>query len=198
MKKRRIGVFFMKVLAVNGSPHKDGNTRHMIDSVLQICADAGCETEVFQAGGLPVRGCLSCNHCMSHPGECVTKDWVIDVYEKMKAADAIIIGSPVYYADLTAEIKAMMDRTGYLAMSEGGALKRKVGAAVSAVRRAGAIHTLDSIQHWFLIQSMIVPGSSYWNLSLALNPGDYEKDDEGKWTMKTLGENIVWLLDKID
>jgi multimeric flavodoxin WrbA len=188
----------MKVLAVNGSPRKDGNTRHMIDSVLKICADAGHETEVFQAGGLPVRGCLSCNHCWNNPGRCITQDWVQELYLKMKEADAIIIGSPVYFADVTTEIKAIMDRCGYLSLSEDRSLKRKIGAAVSAVRRAGATHTLDSIQHWFLINGMIIPGSVYWNLSIACDKGDYEHDDEGNRTMKTLGDNIVWLLEKLN
>jgi multimeric flavodoxin WrbA len=115
----------------------------------------------------------------------------------MKEADAIILGSPTYFADLTAETKALIDRAGYLSMSEGGTLTHKVGAAVCAVRRAGSIHVLDSIQHFFLIQGMIIPGSTYWNLSLSCVRGDYEKDDEGIATMENLGKNIVWLLNKI-
>jgi multimeric flavodoxin WrbA len=186
----------MNVLAVNGSPRQGANTHRMLKTVLDICEQAGFETELYQAGGRPVRGCLSCEQCFEHPGRCVTQDWIQEVYEKMKAADAILLGSPTYYGDLTPEIKAVMDRCGYLAMSEGGTLKRKVGAAVTAVRRAGGLHTLDSIQHFFLIQSMIVPGSSYWNMSLSLEPGDYDKDEEGIRTMQTLGENIVWLLNR--
>jgi multimeric flavodoxin WrbA len=127
----------------------------------------------------------------------VTKDWIPEVYAKMKEADAILLGAPTYYGDLTPEIKVVMDRCGYLAMSEGGTLARKVGAAVCAVRRAGGLHTLDSLQHFFLLQNMIVPGSSYWNMSLALERGDYEKDAEGIRTMENLGNNIVWLLQKI-
>jgi multimeric flavodoxin WrbA len=186
----------MKVFAINGSPRKEGNTAAMLQTVLSVCERAGLEVELYQAGGKLVRGCLACEKCFDHPGKCVNDDWVQEVYEKMKAADAILLGAPTYFADLTPEIKAIMDRCGYLAMSEGGTLYRKVGAAVSAVRRAGGIHALDSMQHFFLIQSMIVPGSSYWNMSLSLEPGDYAKDEEGIRTMETLGDNIVWLLSK--
>jgi multimeric flavodoxin WrbA len=187
----------MKVLAINGSPRHNGNTAHMLQTVLTVCEKAGLEVELFQAGARPIRGCLSCEKCFDNPGKCVTQDWIQEVYEKMKEADAILLGSPTYYGDLTPEIKAVIDRCGYLAMSEGGSLNRKIGAAVTAVRRAGGLHTLDSMQHFFLIQSMIVPGSSYWNMSLSLEPGDYDRDEEGIHTMETLGENIVWLLGKI-
>ena len=115
----------------------------------------------------------------------------------MKEADAIIIGSPTYFSDLTAETKAVIDRCGFISRRDGNAFSRKVGAAVSAVRRAGGIHTLDSIQHFFLINDMIIPGSSYWNMSLSLDINDYENDPEGMKTMERLGENIVWLLKKI-
>jgi multimeric flavodoxin WrbA len=115
----------------------------------------------------------------------------------MKAADAVILGSPTYFFDLTPETKAVMDRTGYISRSDGFAFNRKVAAAVSAVRRAGGVATLDSIQHFFLINGMIIPGSSYLNVSLARETGDAAKDAEGLQTMKTLGENIVWLVKKI-
>jgi multimeric flavodoxin WrbA len=187
----------MKVLAINGSPRQEGNTADMLKTVLSVCAAAGHDTELFQAGGRPTQGCLACEQCDNHPGVCVTADWVQEVYNKMKGADAIVIGSPTYFSDLTPEIKAVLDRCGYLAMSEQGALRRKIGAAVSAVRRSGGIHTLDSIQHFFLIQSMIVPGSSYWNMSLAVSEGDYLRDNEGIRTMTNLADNIVWLLEKL-
>jgi multimeric flavodoxin WrbA len=188
---------FMKTLAINGSPREGGNTSRMLKRVLAVCEKSGIETEFYQAGGRPIQGCLACEKCFENPGKCVTQDWIQDVYEKMKESDAILLGSPTYYGDLTPEIKAIMDRCGYLAMSEGGTLKRKIGAAVTAVRRAGGLHTLDSMQHFFLIQSMVVPGSSYWNMSLALEPSDFDADSEGIATMDTLGENIVWLLQKL-
>jgi len=185
------------ILAVNGSPRHGGNTTQMLETVLDICKEAGFETELYQAGGLAVRGCLACGGCFkNHPGRCITDDWMNDLYNKMKAADAIILGSPTYFSDLTPEMKAIIDRCGYLAKSEKNSLSRKVGAAVSAVRRAGSIHTLDSIQHFFLISDMIVVGSVYWNMSIARAIGDYQKDEEGVDIMTRLGENIVWLLNK--
>jgi multimeric flavodoxin WrbA len=169
----------------------------MLETVLDVSKQAGFETELFQAGGRAVRGCLACGSCGKNKGQCVTDDWVNEVYQKMKAADAIILGSPTYFSDLTPELKAIIDRCGCVSRRDGNAFSRKVGAAVSAVRRAGGIHTLDSIQHFFLINDMIVPGSSYWNLSLSRDLQDYEKDTEGQATMERLGENIVWLLGKI-
>ena len=187
----------MYILAVNGSPRPEGNTAGMLKTVLDACNKAGYETELFQAGGREVLGCCACNKCAEHKGTCALGGWVNEVYEKMKKADAIILGSPTYFSDLTPELKAVIDRCGYVARRDKGALTRKIGAAVSAVRRAGGIHTLDSIQHFFLISDMIVLGSSYWNMSISRALGDYEKDEEGVKTMERLGENLVWLLEKI-
>jgi len=187
----------MKIFAVNGSPRKHGNTYHMLNTVLSVCGQAGFATEIYQAGGRTVKGCLACGVCATRKGSCATDDWVNEVYQKMKDADAVILGSPTYFSDLTPETKAVIDRCGFISRRDGNAFARKVGAAVSAVRRAGGIHTLDSIQHFFLINEMVVPGSSYWNLSLSRDLKDYEKDSEGVATMERLGENIVWLLKKI-
>ena len=187
-----------KVLAINGSPNKDGNTAHMLKSVLDVCALAGHQTELYQAGGKTVRGCVACGGCASHAGRCAIEDWMNELYAKMKEADAILLGSPTYFADLTSETKAVIDRTGFVSRRDGNAFSRKIGAGVSAVRRAGSIHVLDSINHFFLINDMVVPGSSYWNMSLAREPGEYEKDGEGAQTMRRLGENIVWLLEKLE
>lgn len=186
-----------KIVAINGSPRKDGNTAHMLQTVIDVCADAGHDVELYQAGGKPVQSCKACGGCGKHPGRCVTDDWVNELYLKMAEADAIIIGSPTYFFDLTAEIKAVIDRTGFISRHDSMRFSRKIGAGVSAVRRAGSIHTIDSINHFFLINDMIVPGSSYMSMSLCCDEGDYEKDDEGIGTMKRLGENIVWLLEKL-
>ena len=187
----------MKVFAVNGSPREDGNTAHMLKTVMAVCVEAGCETELFQAGKRPLRGCMACNGCSQHIGKCSIDDWMNEVYGKMKAADVILLGSPTYFGDLTPEMKAVIDRCGYISRSDGMAFRRKIGAAVGAVRRAGGIHTLDSIQHFFLISEMIIPGSKYWNMSLSRLPGEFENDAEGVATMERLGENIVWLLEKV-
>ena len=187
----------MKVLAVNGSPKPNGNTARMLREVLSVCGAVGHETELYQAGGRPVRGCMACGGCSQHIGRCATDDWVNEAYGKMAAADAIVLGSPTYFADLTPEIKALIDRAGFVSRRDGMRLSRKIGAAVAPVRRAGAIHVLDSMQHWFLMNDMVVPGSTYWNLSFGLQPGEVESDAEGMATLRRLGENIVWLLEKL-
>ncbi len=185
-----------KVLAINGSPNAEGNTAHMLRTVLAPCAEAGLETEFFQAGGRPVRGCAACGGCGRHVGRCAIDDWMNELYPKMAAADVMLLGSPTYFADLTPEIKAVIDRTGFISRKDGMRFGRKIGAAVCAVRRAGSIHVLDSINHFFLINDMIVPGSSYWNMGFGLGPGEFERDEEGVRTMRRLGENIVWLAEK--
>ena len=135
----------IKVLAVNGSPRHEGNTAGMLKTVLEVCKDAGFETELYQAGGRTLKGCLACGACRKqHQGKCVTDDWINELYPKMVAADAIILGSPTYFSDLTPDMKVVIDRCGYIGRGDGNAFSRKIGAAVSAVRRAGGIYTLDS------------------------------------------------------
>jgi len=190
----------MKVLAINGSPRKGGNTELMIREVFNVLSSAGIQTELIQIGGRLIRGCRACRECYERRDEkCIYDDDIInECVARMKTAQGIIIGSPTYFADLTSETKALIDRVGYVVRANGNLLHHKVGAAVVAVRRAGALHVFDSINHFFLINQMVVPGSSYWNLSLARNPGDFERDEEGVQTMRTLGENMVWLLKKLN
>jgi len=190
----------MKVLAINGSPRKGGNTELMIREVFNVLSSAGIQTELIQIGGRLIRGCRACRECYERRDEkCIYDDDIInECVARMKTAQGIIIGSPTYFADLTPETKALIDRVGYVVRANGNLLHHKVGAAVVAVRRAGALHVFDSINHFFLINQMVVPGSSYWNLSLARNPGDFERDEEGVQTMRTLGENMVWLLKKLN
>jgi len=186
-----------KVLAVNGSPRLDGNTSHMLGTVLDICKGAGFDTELYQLGGREIKGCRACYACQTNPGACAIDDWMNELYKKMIASDAIVLGSPTYTSSLTSEMKAVIDRCGFTAKGAGRSFSRKVGAAVTAVRRAGGIHTLDTIQHFFLAHDMVIAGSTYWNLSISRGLGEYENDAEGVETMKRLGENIVWLLNKI-
>ena len=189
----------MKVIGFNCSPRKDGNTAHMIMTVFEELKKEGIETEMIQVGGKDIRGCKACGLCRKNADmKCVQKDDGVNGYIlKMAEADGIIIGSPTYFADLTPEAKALIDRCGYVLRSNGNPLKRKAGAAVVAVRRAGSIHVFDSINHFFTINEMIVPGSSYWNMSLAREEGDFEKDAEGVKTMSDLGVNMAWLLKKL-
>jgi multimeric flavodoxin WrbA len=189
----------MKVVAFNCSPRKDGNTAHMIKDVFKVLNAEGIETEMVQVGGNNIPGCRGCGACGKNKDmRCIMDDDIINsCVLKMKEADGIIIGSPTYFADVTAEAKALIDRAGYVSRMNGNPNKRKPGAAVVAARRLGGIHAFDTINHFFSINEMLTVGSSYWNVSLARFEGDYEKDEEAIKTMKVLGENMAWILKKI-
>jgi multimeric flavodoxin WrbA len=188
----------MKAVAFNGSPRKEGNTARLLAYVLAELEREGIQTEMVHIGGRPVHGCTACMQCTENQnGRCVIEgDIVNECIGKMTEADAIILGSPTYFADVSAEIKALIDRAGFVAMANGYTLSRKIGAAVIAVRRAGGIHAYDTINHFFGISNMIMVGSTYWNLGVGLDPGDVDHDEEGIKTMQTLGKNIAWLLKK--
>jgi multimeric flavodoxin WrbA len=190
----------MKVVAFNGSPRKEGNTAALIKHVLGELEKEGIETETIHIGGKSIHGCIACMKCFENKNKkCVIdNDIVNDCIEKMVEADGIILASPTYFADLTPEVKALIDRAGFVAGANGGLFKRKVGAAVVAVRRAGSIHAFDSINHLFTITQMIIPGSNYWNVGIGLAEQDVEKDEEGIKTMETLGQNMAWLLKKLN
>ncbi len=189
----------MKVVAFNGSARRDGNTAILIRKVFAVLEAEGIDTELVQLAGKTIRGCTACSKCFKNKDKrcAVTDDVANECTEKMLEADGIILGSPTYFADITTEMKALIDRAGYVARANSDMLRRKVGAAVVAVRRSGAIHAFDSINHFFLIGQMIVPGSSYWNVAIGRAIGDVEQDDEGLRTMETLGRNMAWLLKRI-
>ncbi len=189
----------MKVIAFNGSARKDGNTAIMIKQVFGELEKEGIETEMIQFSGQNIRGCIACYKCFENKDQrCSVKtDIVNDCIEKMLQADGIILASPTYFADVSAELKALIDRAGLVAKANKEMFARKVGAAVVAVRRGGAIHAFDSMNHFFLISQMIIPGSCYWNMSFGLEKGEVEKDEEGLRTMRILGQNMAWLLKKI-
>jgi len=189
----------MKVIAFNGSSRKDGNTAIMIRWVFGELEKEGIETELYQMKGKKINGCIACFKCMQNKNQrcSVENDVLNECIEKMVEADGVLLASPVYFADVTPQIKSLMDRSGMVGIANGGMFRRKVGASVVAARRGGAIHTFDSLNHFFFISQMIVPGSSYWNMGFGLQPGEVEKDEEAKGTMVTLGQNMAWLLKKI-
>ena len=189
----------MKVVAFNGSARKNGNTAILINYVLRELEQEGIETELVQLAGEKIRGCVACMKCWENKDQrCAVNNDVLNAcIEKMIAADGIILGSPTYFANVSTEMKALIDRAGMTSIANDRMLKRKVGAAVVAVRRAGAVQVFNSINQFFFIGQMIVPGSIYWNMGFGLYKGDVEKDDEGVSTMKGLGENMAWLLKKI-
>ncbi len=190
----------MRVVAFNGSARKDGNTAILVRKVFAELEAEGIETELVQLYNKGFRGCTACLKCAeTQDNRCsgLPDDGVNECIEKMLAADGIIMASPTYYANCTATTQALMERAGYATRKNGNPLARKVGAAVVAVRRGGAIHAFDSINHWFQINEMIVIGSSYWNMGIGLGKGDVERDDEGMETMVTLGRSMAWALKKL-
>jgi len=189
----------MKVVAFNGSARKDGNTAILLRYALGELKQAGIDTELVQLAGHNIRGCMACLKCFQNKDRrcSVTTDIFNDCVAKMFEADGILLGSPTYYTDVTSEMKALIDRAGFVNRANGDILKRKVGAAVTVARRAGSIHAFDTINHFFLINDMFVPGSSYWNIGLGKDKGEVEKDEEGIRTVKNLAQNMAWLLNKI-
>lgn len=189
----------MKVIGINGSSRKDGNTAILIRYVLSALENEGVETELIQLAGEKIISCKACYHCFEAKDKrcAVNNDIVNELIEKMLSAHGIILGSPTYFADVSSKMKALIDRIGFVSRANGDFLKRKAGAAVVSVRRAGAIHAFDSINHFFLIAQMIVPGSNYWNVGVGRDIGDVEHDEEGVKVMQMLGQNMAWLLKRI-
>ncbi len=189
----------MKVVAFNGSARKDGNTAILIRKVFEALEAESIETELIQLAGQPIRGCKACFTCAKKKNkECSTTDDQVNAWiAKMVEADGIILGSPVYFSDITTEMKALIDRCGMVTRTNGSLLQRKVGAGVIAVRRAGGMHAFDTLNHFFFISEMVVPGSSYWNIGRGRDRGEVEADDEGIRTMTRLGENMAWLMKRL-
>lgn len=185
----------MRVVAVNGSPRKGGNTEILLRKVLERLEAAGWDTELIQVGGKDIRGCIACYKCFENKDmQCAVKNDIFNnCMEKLVHADAMILGSPTYFTDVSAELKALIDRSGLVSLANGGAFAGKIGAAVVAVRRGGGTHVFDSINHMFLMSRMIVPGSIYWNIGIGLDKGEVLKDEEGLRNMRNLGETIAWL-----
>jgi multimeric flavodoxin WrbA len=189
----------MKILAFNGSPRTGGNTELLIKEVFNTFKDKNIDPELIQIGGKLLHGCTGCRKCIENKNEkcIIDNDELNSWIGKIKEADVIILGSPVYFADITPEMKAFIDRIGYITRANGHLLKRKIGAAIVAVRRAGGLTAFDSINRFFLVNQMIVIGSSYWNVGIGRDIGDVLEDEEGMQTMKTLGENIYWALQNL-
>jgi multimeric flavodoxin WrbA len=189
----------VKVVAFNGSARKDGNTALLLKRVIDVLESEGIETELVQLAGQQIRGCTACRKCFETMNQrCIIEADNVNLYiQKMVEADGVLLGSPTYFSMMTPELKALIDRAGFVARAQPEILRRKVGAAVVAVRRAGGMPTFDAINHFFFINEMIVPGSSYWNVGVGHKKGEITADEEGMKTMEDLGRNMAWLLKKI-
>jgi len=185
----------MYAIAVNGSPRSGGNTELLLKEVLGELDTAGWDTELVKVGGTAIRSCLACKQCFENKDNlCVVKsDNFNDIFTKLLRADAMILGSPTYFAAVSADLKALIERAGYVAYANDQAFSGKLGAAVVAVRRGGATHAYDTINHMFQMSRMILPGSTYWNIGFGLEKGDVLEDEEGLANMRHLGKSIDWL-----
>lgn len=184
----------MKVIGINGSARKDGNTAIIIRIIFEELNQKGIETELIQLADIDIDPCRACFSCKGK-GNCVfRKDGFAEVFSKMTEANGIILGSPVYSADVSSRMKALLDRGGVVAAVNPGILKHKIGVAVAAVRRAGGMTAVDTMNHFFLNKEMIVAGSTYWNMVYGRETGDVLHDEEGMANMRNLGQNMAWLL----
>ena len=189
----------MKVTAFNGSPRENGNTALLLRKVLEPIAEAGIETEFVQVGGTNIHGCRACMQCAKRKDRrCACDDDMLNTFlEKILESEGILLGSPSYFCGLSPELKALIDRAGFVTHVNGGLLARKVGAGVAAQRRGGGTHVMEAINHLFLMSRMIVPGSTYWNFGVGREPGAVANDQEAMANMQDLGETFVWLLRRI-
>ena len=187
----------MKVIAFNSSPRRNGNTQQLLDVVAGELQNENIEVEHVRIGGKLLHGCTACGSCSKIKGRCVLDDDPMNEWiAKMAAADGILLGSPTYFATVNTEMKALIDRSGYV-LKRTGDLRLKVGAPVVVARRGGAIQTYNTLMAFFGIMEMIVPGSIYWNMGYGLMPGDVQRDDEGMETMRRLGRNMAFVLKKL-
>jgi len=189
----------MKVIAINGSARKDGNTAIIIRKVFDVLEESGIKTELIQLAGHTIAGCRACYACMKNEDRrcAIVGDIVNECIEKMSAADGIILGSPVYFSDISANLKAFIERAGYVSRANNYLFKHKAAAAVMAVRRGGAIHAFDTLNHFFHLNQMFLTGSTYWNMVVGREIGEVENDSEGLANMRNLGENMTVLLNKL-
>lgn len=190
----------MKAIAICGSPRDGSNTEILLQRVLDRLAKDDIETELIPLRGKSIRGCVACGICrqLKDLTCAITADDFHEIFEKMCAADILVVGSPVYFGSATPELMALLDRAGFVGRCCGNPFSRKLGGAVTVARRAGQNFTLAQMLYWFYINDMIVPGSSYWNVAFGLAPGEVESDQEGVETVDRFAENLAWLAAKMD
>ena len=186
----------MKVVAINGSPNKNGNTHHALNLVGAKLQENGINFEIIHIGHKAIRGCISCGLCRKNQDEkcSITTDVVNDSIQQMKNADGIILGAPVHYSGIPGTMKSFLDRAFYVAGSNGGLFRNKVATAVVAVRRTGGSSTLDQLNHFLTYSEMILATSNSWNVIHGRAPGEVLQDAEGVQIMEVLGNNMDWLL----
>ena len=187
----------MKVIGINGSARKDGNTAILIRKVFEELNNAGIETELIQLADKEIQPCRACFACKGQ-GNCAFKnDGFVEIFHKLAEADGLILGSPVYSADVSAKMKAFLERGGVVVATNPGLLRHKVGASVAAVRRGGGLTAVDTMNHFMLNKEMVVVGSTYWNMVYGKNIDEVLNDEEGMANMRNLGKNMAVIIKKI-
>jgi multimeric flavodoxin WrbA len=189
----------MKVLAISGSPRRGGNTDILLTHGLKVLEEQGIATELLSLADRPIKPCVACRGCATADSlRCVQEDPAFEgIIERFVEADGFLIGSPVYFGSATPQIMALLDRVGYVARCKQNFLRRKVGAAVVVARRAGQNFTFAQLNYFFLINEMVVPGSTYWNIAFGLEKGRVEDDAEGLATVRNLALNMAWVMKKL-
>lgn len=187
----------MKVVGISGSSRKNGNTTIIIKTIFEELNKAGIETELIQLADIDIQPCRACFACKGKKNCVFKSDGFSDVFNRMVEADGIILGSPVYSADVSSKMKAFLDRGGVVVATNPGLLKHKAGASVAAVRRAGGMTAVDTMNHFMLNKEMIVVGSTYWNMVYGREIGDVMNDEEGMANMRNLGQNMAWLINNL-
>ena len=185
----------MKAVGIVGSPRKGGNTEYLVSHCLKAMAEEGVKTEIIPLAGLDIKGCNACEYCFRHPGECSIKDDADEVIKKMKSAEAIVIGTPVYFGSATALVKGLIERAGFIGPR--GCYAGKIGGPLAVARRAGKNFTFMELMQWFHMMQIINPGSTYWNVAIGREKGEVVKDEEGLMTAWNFGKNIAALGKKL-
>lgn len=190
----------MKVLGINSSARKDSNTAILMEKVFEALNKEGIETEMIQLSGKIIEPCKACLACGGKRNCVHKKDQFQDIFEKMTQADGIILGSPVYTANISANMQALLERASVVTdmNRKENLFRHKVGAAITAARRGGALNVLDAMNHFFMLQNMFIVGSTYWPMAYGQMPGDVQKDEEGLATMSNLGQNMAYLLKALE
>jgi len=186
----------MKVVAIIGSPRKNGNTELLTKHTLKAISEEGLDTELIRLAGLEIKPCTACMACKEQE-ICSIKDDLFPIYLKMKEADGIILASPVYYGSATSLIKALMERVGYISRWNGEPFQRKVGGPLVVARRSGKNFTIAQLTFWFQILGFFIPGSTYWNVAVGRGKGDVKQDEEGLETAWNFGKNMALLIKKL-
>jgi multimeric flavodoxin WrbA len=200
MENHDKGRYGMKVVALNASARKDGNTAMLINVVFDELKKEGIETELIQMAGKPIQGCIACYKCFKNKNRrcSVEKDTLNDIIAAMEPAEGILLGSPTYFSDVSSGMRSFIERCGFVARANDYMFKGKVGAALTAVRRAGGVPAFSSMNLFLHYMQMFMPGASYWSIGVGRDPGDVLKDDEGMQTMASLGRNMAFLLKKLN